>query len=58
MAVLGLVLGKLGTARHTASELDTLVNGKLGNLTFFAEIYESETDPAAWLRSSSSARAL
>ena len=47
MAVLGLVLGKLGTARHTASELDTLVNGKLGNLTFFAEIYESETDPAA-----------
>mgnify|MGYP000287870763 FL=1 len=47
VAVLGLVLGKLGTARHTASELDTLVNGKLGNLTFFAEIYESETDPAA-----------
>lgn len=46
-AVLGLVLGKLGTARHTASELDTLVNGKLGNLSFFAEIYEDEADPSA-----------
>ncbi|WP_270298569.1 hypothetical protein [Eggerthella sinensis] len=47
VTVLGLVLGKLGTARHTASELDTLVNGKLGNLTFFAEIYEDATDPSA-----------
>lgn len=47
VAVLGLVLGKLGTARHTASELDTLVNGKLGNLSFFAEIYEDEADPSA-----------
>ncbi|WP_101722110.1 insulinase family protein [Eggerthella timonensis] len=47
VAVLGLVLGKLGTARHTASELDTLINGKLGNLSFFAEIYEDETDPSA-----------
>ena len=48
VAVLGLVLGKLGNRTPgTASELDTLVNGKLGNLTFFAEIYESETDPAA-----------
>lgn len=45
-AVLGLVLGKLDTARHTASELDTLVNGKLGNLSFFAEIYEDAADPA------------
>ncbi|RDB70752.1 insulinase family protein [Eggerthella sinensis] len=46
VTVLGLVLGKLGTARHTASELDTLVNGKLGNLTFFAEIYEDAADPS------------
>lgn len=47
VAVLGLMLGKLGTARHTAAELDTLLNGKLGNLSFFAEIYEDTTDPYA-----------
>ena len=45
VAVLGLVLGKLGTARRSASELDTLVNGSLGNLSFFAEIYEDADDP-------------
>ena len=32
VAVLALVLGKLGTARHTAAEIDTLVNGRLGSL--------------------------
>lgn len=48
VAVLGIVLGKLGTKRHTASEIDTLVNGKLGNLTFFAEIYEHKSDPYAF----------
>lgn len=47
VAVLGLVLGKLGTARRSASELDTLMNGKLGNLSFFAEIYEDADDPEA-----------
>ena len=47
VAVLGLVLGKLGTAAHTAAEIDTLTNGKLGNLSFFSEIYEQETDPNA-----------
>ncbi len=46
-AVLGLVLGKLGTARHTASEIDTLANGKLGSLSFFAEIFEDDADPQA-----------
>lgn len=46
VAVLGMVLGKLDTARHSASELDTLVNGKLGNLSFFAEIYEDAANPA------------
>ncbi|BAK44323.1 insulinase family protein [Eggerthella sp. YY7918] len=45
VAVLGLVLGKLDTAHHTAAELDTLMNGKLGNLSFFAEIYEDAEDP-------------
>ena len=47
VSVLGLVLGKLGTARHTAAEIDTLVNGRLGNLSFYAEINESESDPHA-----------
>ena len=42
VAVLALVLGKLGTARHTAAEIDTLVNGKLGNLSFFADLYEGD----------------
>ena len=42
VAVLALVLGKLGTARHTAAEIDTLVNGRLGSLSFFADIYEGD----------------
>ena len=42
VSILGMVLGKLGTASHTASEIDTLVNGQLGNLSFFAEVHENE----------------
>ena len=34
-AVLGIVLGKLGTDAHSAAEIDTLANGKLGNCSFF-----------------------
>ena len=45
VSMLGLVLGKLGTARHTAAEIDTLVNGRLGNLSFYAEVNEGENDP-------------
>ena len=45
VGVLGLVLGKLGTARYTAAEIDTLTNGKLGNLAFFADIYEGANGP-------------
>ncbi len=44
VTVLALVLGKLDTATHTASDLDTLINGRLGNLSFFSEIYEDESD--------------
>ena len=44
VAVLALVLGKLGTARRSASEIDTLVNGKLGSLSFFADIYEGDDE--------------
>ncbi len=43
--ILGMVLGKLGTARHSAAEIDTLTNGRLGNLSFFADIHEGEDGP-------------
>ena len=46
-AVLGIVLGKLGTDAHSAAEIDTLANGKLGNCSFFCEVYEDEHDPDA-----------
>lgn len=46
-AVLALVLGKLGTSRHSASEIDTIVQNELGSLTFFIEAYEDATDKAA-----------
>ena len=46
VSVLANVLGKLGTARHTAAEIDTLVQGKLGNLSFFADVYEHGDDIA------------
>ncbi len=44
VAILTMVLGKLDTARHTAAELDTLVQGKLGNLGFFVDVYEQRDD--------------
>ncbi|NGM18175.1 peptidase M16 [Eggerthellaceae bacterium zg-893] len=40
-SVLALVLGKLDTAAHTASELDTLINGSLGDLVFFIDVHEN-----------------
>ena len=42
LSVLALVLGKLGTAQHTAAEIDTLTQGKLGNLSFYTAIVERE----------------
>ena len=42
--VLAIVLGKLGTAEHTAAEVDTLVQSRLGNLSFFAEVHENPED--------------
>lgn len=44
LGVLARTLGKLGTAHHTAAEIDTLSQGKLGNLSFFIEAYESTED--------------
>ncbi|WP_302964489.1 insulinase family protein [uncultured Adlercreutzia sp.] len=47
VTVLAGVLGRLDTARHTAAELDTLVQGRLGSLRFFAEVHEATDDPEA-----------
>ena len=44
LAIIALVLGKLDTTSHTAAEIDTLVQGKLGNLTFFVDVYERRED--------------
>ena len=38
--ILALVLGKLDTAQHTAMQIDTLVQSKLGNLSFFTDLYD------------------
>lgn len=44
VTVLALVLGKLGTAQHTAAEIDTLTQARLGNLSFFTEVHENDAD--------------
>ncbi len=43
-SVLALCLGKLATSKHSAAEIDTLSNGKLGSLSFFIEVHEDEHD--------------
>ena len=47
VTVLAGVLGRLDTARHTAAEIDTLAQGKLGNMRFFAEVHEAADDSEA-----------
>ena len=44
VSLLGYVLGKLDTAEHTASQLDTIIQDKLGNLSFFTEAFEDKAD--------------
>ncbi len=44
VTVLAMVLGKLDTAHHSARELDTLVQAKLGNLSFYTEVFEDVHD--------------
>lgn len=44
VTVLAGVLGRLDTARRTAAEIDTLSQGKLGNMRFFAEVHEDADD--------------
>ncbi len=44
VSVLAMVLGKLGTANHSAADLDTAIQASLGNLSFFAEVHENADD--------------
>lgn len=44
VTVLAGVLGRLDTARRTAAEIDTLSQGKLGSMRFFAEVHEKVDD--------------
>lgn len=39
-AVLAMALGKLNTEKHTASQIDTLVQSKLGTLSFACEVFD------------------
>lgn len=45
LGILALVLGKLGTAHHSAAELDTLIQGRLGDLSFYTDLYEDRESP-------------
>ena len=45
--LLAMVLGKLATSKHTAMEIDTLTQAKLGNLAFYTEVHEREDDRSA-----------
>ncbi|MBQ3105927.1 MAG: insulinase family protein, partial [Eggerthellaceae bacterium] len=49
VTVLAMVLGKLDTAQQSASQLDTLVQSRLGNLSFFAEVHEAANNRDALL---------
>ena len=44
VGVLTDLLGKLDTARHTASDLDTAIETNLGGLDFFTETYARDAD--------------
>lgn len=44
VGVLSELLGRLATARHSASDLDTLVEANLGGLDFFVETYTRDDD--------------
>ncbi|MDY3129202.1 MAG: insulinase family protein [Berryella intestinalis] len=58
LSVLAMVLGKLATDSHSAAEIDTLVQGKLGNLSFYARVFElpeTQGDPELKLVASASA---
>ena len=41
VSILCMLLGKLHTNAHSAAEIDTLIQGELGNLGIFCEVYEN-----------------
>ena len=58
LAVLSMLLGKLDTTHRTAAEIDTLAQGKLGNMSFYTSVMEppsSSQDPKTLLVVSASA---
>ena len=44
VTVLANLLGKLDTERHSAYDLDTICEAKLGDLSFFTEVYSTDGD--------------
>ncbi len=46
-SLLAILLGKLSTGEHTATEIDTLTQAQLGNLAFYTEVHEREADREA-----------
>lgn len=50
-SVLAMALGRLDTAKHTAAQIDTLVQGRLGSLDFACEVFDvmgGETGERGW----------
>ena len=47
VSLLASLLGKLDTAAHSASELDTVIEENLGMLNFFTEVYAEDGNPNA-----------
>lgn len=45
VSVLANLLGKLNTEKHSAYDLDTICEAKLGGLSFFTEVYSTDDDP-------------
>ncbi len=45
-SVLAMVLGRLDTAKHTAAQIDTLVQGRLGALDFACEVFDVTAEDA------------
>lgn len=43
--ILSTVLGRLDTSFHSAAELDTLIQSKLGNLNFSPKVYQNINNP-------------
>ena len=46
VTLLGMLLGRLGTAQRSAAELDVHMRTHLGSLRFFAEAYSADSDPS------------